>query len=237
MPYRDDSDGRDARRIELEHELDEILRTRNDLEALRRRETAVRTELEELKARSRFASAKRLPLLDRVYVASPCSAKWDDMVGNERVRFCGQCAKNVYDLSAMSRAAAEQLVREKEGDVCVRFHRRTDGTIMTADCPVGVRRRRIRRVAATAITAAAAASAAAGILAHSSEGAAPEFVAGGIASSPAHSDTAQPEFVAGTMSIDEPAPTETATIAPTGTPRHVRMGKPSIAPKQRPVKR
>jgi hypothetical protein len=82
------------------------------------------------------------------------------MSGDERVRFCGECRKNVYNLSEMSREQAEQLVREKEGDLCVRFYRRKDGTVLTSDCPVGVRRRRVRRVGlAAGISAALSASA------------------------------------------------------------------------------
>jgi hypothetical protein len=60
------------------------------------------------------------------------------------VRFCGQCDKSVYNLSAMTRAEAEALVASKDGRVCVRLYQRQDGTVLTQDCPVGVRRLRIR---------------------------------------------------------------------------------------------
>src|SRR5262249_10788550 len=40
-------------------------------------------------------------ILDNVRIASPCHARWEDMVGNDRARFCGQCRKNVYNFSAM----------------------------------------------------------------------------------------------------------------------------------------
>jgi hypothetical protein len=87
----------------------------------------------------------RLPvLLENLRIASPCSADWDQMSGDERVRFCGKCEKNVYNLSAMTRADAEALVREKEGRMCVRLYQRSDGTVLTADCPVGVRRKQLR---------------------------------------------------------------------------------------------
>jgi hypothetical protein len=61
------------------------------------------------------------------------------MVGNERVKFCGQCSLNVYNLSSMTRAEAEHLIASTEGRLCVRFYRRRDGSIITKDCPVGVR--------------------------------------------------------------------------------------------------
>ena len=41
-------------------------------------------------------------LLDRVSVAAPCSADWGAMDGDARVRHCGQCEKNVYNLSSMT---------------------------------------------------------------------------------------------------------------------------------------
>ncbi len=61
------------------------------------------------------------------------------MTGDERARFCGSCHKNVYDISQMTRAQAQQLIQEKEGNVCVRLYRRPDGTVITSDCPVGKR--------------------------------------------------------------------------------------------------
>ncbi len=67
------------------------------------------------------------------------------MVGDERVRFCGQCQLNVYNLSAMTRSDGEALVRGVEGRMCVRLYQRTDGTVITADCPVGARRERLRQ--------------------------------------------------------------------------------------------
>jgi hypothetical protein len=77
--------------------------------------------------------------LDHVQVAAPCPADWDQMIGSERVRFCGQCSLNVYNLSSMTRAEAEHLIARTEGRLCVRFYRRRDGSIITKDCPVGLR--------------------------------------------------------------------------------------------------
>lgn len=93
-------------------------------------------------------------LLGRVRVASPCNVPWDSMDGTARVRYCELCEKNVYDLSAMTRTEAEDFVARRNGDVCVRFYRRADGTILTSDCPVGVQkhRRRLKVVGAGAAT-------------------------------------------------------------------------------------
>jgi hypothetical protein len=98
----------------------------------------------------------RLTVLEELRIATPCNADWDDMNGDERVRFCGKCEKNVYNLSAMSRADAEALVREKEQRLCVRFYQRADGTVLTGDCPVGVQKKRLRQRVWASLSGAAA---------------------------------------------------------------------------------
>ena len=92
---------------------------------------------------SRFKSK-----LNDVRVAAPCNADWDSMLGNERVRFCGQCKLNVYNVSEMTRSEAELLVAGSEGRLCVRYYRRRDGSIITQNCPFGLRalKRRLSRV-------------------------------------------------------------------------------------------
>src|SRR5712691_7472872 len=99
----------------------------------------------------RFTSSLR-----NVKVASPCPADWDRMIGDERARFCGQCELNVYNLSAMSTLEAESLIARTEGRLCVRYYRRKDGSIITQDCPVGLRRlkqraARIKRAVASLV--------------------------------------------------------------------------------------
>lgn len=91
-------------------------------------------------------------LLAQIKIASPCPARWEDMSGDARSRFCLQCNKHVYNLSAMSASDAAELVRAKEGSLCARFYRRTDGTMLTADCPVGLERygRRLKALCSTA---------------------------------------------------------------------------------------
>ena len=83
-------------------------------------------------------------MLDNIRIASPCSARWEDMTGDERARFCGQCNKHVYNFSSMTQAEVESLIREKEGRLCGRIYRRRDGRVLTADCEVGVERKRNR---------------------------------------------------------------------------------------------
>lgn len=77
------------------------------------------------------------------------------MIGTDQSRFCGQCSKNVYNLSGMTRGQAEELITRSEGQLCVRFYRRADGSVLTQNCPVGlaaVRARVKRRVTAVLAT-------------------------------------------------------------------------------------
>jgi hypothetical protein len=78
-------------------------------------------------------------ILDEVRVATPCPVSWDEMIGTNRARYCHHCRLNVYNLSSMSREDAETLIQGREGRLCVRFFRRADGTMITQDCPVGLR--------------------------------------------------------------------------------------------------
>lgn len=119
---------------------------RNEIETLEARKRVLESELESIEGR--IKERRRLPMLDQLRVATPCPAKWDDMVGDERKRFCLSCDKNVFNISALTREEAEQFLLQNTGvEVCVRYYQRADGTIMTSDCGVGVARKRRRKVA------------------------------------------------------------------------------------------
>jgi hypothetical protein len=143
MSYRDDLVALSARKTALETEVRDRQRELDEARRL----------VHELEARA------RLPVLDNLRVASPCSARWDNLVGDDRVRSCADCQKNVYNLSELTREDAEALIREREGRLCVRYFQRADGTVLFKDCPVGVRRRRYRKVAAFGVAASVAAAA------------------------------------------------------------------------------
>ena len=91
--------------------------------------------------------------LDKIKIASPCSANWDEMYGSERKRFCADCRLNVYNISEMTKDEAENFILRSEGRLCLRVYRRRDGTVITRDCPVGWARvkRRISRVYSAAL--------------------------------------------------------------------------------------
>jgi hypothetical protein len=91
--------------------------------------------------------------IDRLRIATPCSSSWEAMQGDERVRYCAVCSLNVYNFAEMTRDEVRELLVRNEGRVCVRLYRRADGTVLTRDCPTGLRelRRRASRAAAAAV--------------------------------------------------------------------------------------
>lgn len=75
--------------------------------------------------------------LENLKVATPCPMKWSQMAGDDRKRHCGRCRLNVYNVSAMTTAEATHLLEQKSGELCVKFVRRSDGTVLTQDCRGG----------------------------------------------------------------------------------------------------
>jgi hypothetical protein len=103
-----------------------------------------------------MARTVSLELLKSIQIASPCPANWDQMTGDDRSRFCGQCQLNVYNIASMTADEAADLITKREGRLCIRLYRREDGTVLTKDCPVGWRLIRRRTVRAASRMAAAA---------------------------------------------------------------------------------
>ena len=100
--------------------------------------------------------SKKIPIIDQIRINKPCTADWDSMIGNDQVRFCEHCAKDVHNISAMTIAEAERLVANSDGKLCVRYYQLPGQKIETKDnLHISYRvTRRISRVAAGAITAA-----------------------------------------------------------------------------------
>ena len=94
-------------------------------------------------------------LLNKIQVKSPCQADWDSMIGNDQVRFCEHCSLVVTDLSQMTRKRALRLVTGSKGRICVRYHRRYDGSVVTKAIPqkLFTLGRRASRIAAGAFSA------------------------------------------------------------------------------------
>src|SRR5258707_4924917 len=92
-------------------------------------------------------------MLGQSPIASPCLVAWERMSGTDTVRHGRECDLTVYNLLSMTRLEAETLLHESEEWLCVRLFRRTDGTVLTADCPVGRRglRWRLARLVTTVL--------------------------------------------------------------------------------------
>ena len=80
-------------------------------------------------------------------ISSPCPMAWNDLTGNDRVRYCGQCKLNVYNLAEMSDAEVDALVRKTEGRLCGRLFLRGDRTATLRDCQTARKQRLYRRLA------------------------------------------------------------------------------------------
>jgi hypothetical protein len=100
-------------------------------------------------------SKEATTILDRIEISSPCSADWDEMLGNEKVRFCPHCSKHVNNLSEMTRKQALELAARSRGRLCVRFSRRAGEPVETEGASHNQLyqiRRRASRLAAGAFT-------------------------------------------------------------------------------------
>src|SRR5258708_1999393 len=100
-------------------------------------------------------NAAQLVDINTLRIASPCPADWNQMIGDDRTRHCSECNLNVYNFSAMTEREIQQLVARSQGRLCGRMYRRSDGTVITQDCPKGLRAvaRRVSRMAAAVLTA------------------------------------------------------------------------------------
>jgi hypothetical protein len=119
--------------------------------------TANRGARDELVAIRRGLDARKYTpaiTLPNLKLGFKCKQRWEDMVGDERVRACGGCDRPVFNLSEMTRAEAERVLATRGLTPCVRFYRRPDGTVMTTDCPSGERREK-RKLAVVASSIAA----------------------------------------------------------------------------------
>jgi hypothetical protein len=88
-------------------------------------------------------------------IATPCSADWAYMPGNDKVRHCPQCQLDVYNFSEMTPLEINQIIAARTGRLCARFYQRPDGTMLTEDCHAGFPATPLRgaRIAAAALAA------------------------------------------------------------------------------------
>jgi hypothetical protein len=141
--------------------------------------------------------------IDGLRIATPCRTSWDAMEGDDRVRHCALCSLNVYNFSEMTRDEIHELLARTEGRVCVRLYRRADGTVLTRDCPRGLRE--LRRRASRAAAAIVAAFLALPALAFKTRGAAVELTTKQAA-------TAQPASLSGVTVSNDGLPLPGVTV-------------------------
>lgn len=58
----------------------------------------------------------KLSRLRQVNIGKPCPREWDEMEGDEKVRFCQGCGCNVHNIDEMSAHEANELLADK---VCI----------------------------------------------------------------------------------------------------------------------
>ena len=88
-------------------------------------------------------------------VKTPCSANWNQMSGNDKVRFCEHCQLTVNDLTSLTPKRIRRLIAKLQGRLCVRYHRGSDGKPLISQAPMKLHQisRRVSRVAAGVFTA------------------------------------------------------------------------------------
>jgi hypothetical protein len=126
----------------LEEELEKIEREQSEvvdleakereLEELHQRARTLAGELRAARTARRQRSAEgALPVIQP---REPCSAAWEDMAGDERVRACGKCKARVYDLGGLDPSEARRLISEREGRLPTHVVGRVDGTVTVDSC-------------------------------------------------------------------------------------------------------
>jgi len=94
-----------------------------------------------------------LAAVDKLMIAAPCNVDWETMLGTGSVKVCRHCNLNVYNTSLMTRQEVADLLSADGPLPCVQLYRRHDGTLVTENCPIGLRRvrnlgRKLSRLAA-----------------------------------------------------------------------------------------
>ncbi len=127
MPYRDEQGALRRRIEELCAERAALAREIAPLDELRGRADELSQEIDGLCARA----SRRLPVLE---TGKPCDMRWEDLPGDERVRFCGHCKKKVYNLAELGIDEVAELVSEQRGVICARLVIRPDNTATEGSC-------------------------------------------------------------------------------------------------------
>ena len=104
-----------------------------------------------------------------IEIKTPCTADWDSMIGDDRIRFCEHCNLNVNDLSQLTPKRVRRLVTKSNSRLCIRYQKRRDGSPIIKAVPAKFHNigRRASKIAAGAFTATLSISS---VVAHSAPG-------------------------------------------------------------------
>jgi hypothetical protein len=154
MAYRDQHAVLWDQKVELERAQEAV---RTERVALDQQERSIESELQGLRTRLvETKPSEGASLLENLKLATPCPAKWEDMVGSNRERHCKDCKKSVFNISGMTKVEAEAFLAStpfaatQSEKPCVTFLQRADGTILTSDCLGGTKRRQLKVLKAVA---------------------------------------------------------------------------------------
>jgi hypothetical protein len=166
--YRDPLEAAAEHVATLSAELTRVERALGESEGLALERDRLRAELARTEAWTGETRRKRhLAMIERVArveIASPCDQAWAEMTGDDRKRRCSRCDRDVYDLTAHSLEEVDALLRPADDMPCIQFFRRSDGTVLTSDCPSANEHSWARRaleigaISAAALVAAGAAA-------------------------------------------------------------------------------
>src|SRR5258707_5839749 len=56
-----------------------------------------------------------------IQIRTPCSKRWEELVGDERRRFCCECSLHVHNSAELTQREAHALVSQAPGRVCMRI--------------------------------------------------------------------------------------------------------------------
>jgi hypothetical protein len=88
-------------------------------------------------------------------IKNPCTADWNAMTGNEKIRFCEHCHLTVNNLSELKPKEVRRLVARSKGQLCVRYSSQSEQLARLRTVPHKLHQiqHRIARVAAGAFSA------------------------------------------------------------------------------------
>lgn len=86
-----------------------------------------------------FAMNSRVPqttpkttrVLDQISVPVPCPMSWSAMEGDDKVRFCGECNRHVWNFFEMTDEEILRVLRENPARVCAQIVKNAEGVLVT----------------------------------------------------------------------------------------------------------